>query len=1450
MGVPKFFRWCAERYPTITRNIGVTPPPIDNLYLDVNGIIHNCTHPNDAADSLKRAPSEHDMIYEIFLYLERLFNAVQPRKHFMVAVDGVAPRAKMNQQRQRRYRAGYEMMMAREEAKVRGEEVPEETAVFDSNCITPGTPFMVLVSEKIKYFLAKKVSSDPAWQQCSVIYSGHDVPGEGEHKIAEFIRRRKMEKGYSPQETHCMYGLDADLVMLSLATHEPNFVLLREEVTFGNPTHQKANGRGGGGRTEVWKEDPRLMTSHTFVLLDIGLLRQYLALEMKELMAAAECAGIHHDHERFLDDFVFMCFFVGNDFLPSIPTVGINDDSIIEMLRIYIQEVRKPGEYLTKAGEIVWGAVERWLRPIGSMEFDVILTRQQNEEQYQRRRARMDGGSAGFEAPNSAEKTFCNIADYKQYFYGQKHHFDGYQPTGDDMRALKKHYIEGLTWVMHYYYHGPVSWKWYFPHFYAPMASDLFGLAGLAAEIDFGSSKPFLPHQQLLAVLPPVSYRCLPEPYWPLLRHPDSILADVFPSKIEIDREGARASWEGIVLIPFMQEEKLIEAYNSVQSQVSEKDHRCNVLGEPLVFSYDPKQSLTIKDTMFPPLSNLHVQVQTFTLPITPPFVPALCSGYDPATVVEGFGSLNTPHPFSVIFGKDAVKVFDMPSRRESVLIRMVASPELDMMSQLTQYLGQEVLVGYPYWRRARLEMLENETHKAYHNYQDNAVKMVENERAASVFVSNTKKHAAILLQRHGIRLDKIPVLAYVCLFTGMEENSSGMLRRQYSQSAVEYPVQLITPFSKFPLMEDLRFVERPRVINDRSVQQECCIVVRDRPAKADKRQTDFFGAVGHVISTEKSEVTLPGSSTKTKRVTYTVRVRIPENMPVPQSILDHNSAGNWKSSYEVSVLLGLKPNTVTILCGSCTTTARYGNRELGLPIKFDLQSLCRVGYAKLVHKLSNAERVTEYSRIAKDVPPEGHYLSARSRGNGTDCRRRDGIWLLSARAIQLMCDYIAAFPPVIRFIESTDGDFRNFDPIQFLQGEWADRDADSVVEEIEAFVKRSGLLEAPVMSSWEDAVSLPELQAFEEHLIAREAERSAAAPPSASGSPASTTKGTVLMKSVAAEHLFFPSSRSESGQVISFPIKPQKRSFIYRLGSRVVNCAATGGIPIGATGTIVRFFYARDAEVIYDHTYLGATKLGGRLKTDRGAVQRLHQLLPLNMPQQPTRERMCEELIQRFFQSHPDIAKRLKGTGGSPAMARARPIATQGEDRGAALGGRGGVAATAAAVAAIAPTATITSNIQSLPRPAGTPSATSPAILELAAKRPEASSRRITDFFPVAPQPQQQQPQARPAPPQPLQPYPTTPSSSELPVPSSRPQPRTGTENTSYLAAAAAVATTQTSPPSRTTATPQAFIPAQFLSAAKHRDAFSGGTFAASCGEEVEKAALNLLLQDAMKKK
>jgi 5'-3' exoribonuclease 1 len=111
---------------------------LDNLYLDMNGIIHPCSHPND--DNPHFRITEEQIFLAIFNYIDALFTRIRPRKVFFMAVDGVAPRAKMNQQRSRRFRTAKDAEDARRKAIANGEELPKDPA-FDSNCITPGMLF-------------------------------------------------------------------------------------------------------------------------------------------------------------------------------------------------------------------------------------------------------------------------------------------------------------------------------------------------------------------------------------------------------------------------------------------------------------------------------------------------------------------------------------------------------------------------------------------------------------------------------------------------------------------------------------------------------------------------------------------------------------------------------------------------------------------------------------------------------------------------------------------------------------------------------------------------------------------------------------------------------------------------------------------------------------------------------------------------------------------------------------------------------------------------------------------------------------------------------------------------------------------------------------------------------------------------------------------------------------
>jgi hypothetical protein len=153
------------------------------------------------------------------------------------AVDGPAPRAKMNQQRARRFRAAKEKREGSEQMRLRRElleqqgktTLPTGDGGFDSNCITPGTEFMARLSLALEWYVLDRLDSDPGWSGVLAVLSDATIPGEGEHKIMDFIREQRKCPEHNPNLRHVLYGADADLIMLGLASHEPNFTILREE---------------------------------------------------------------------------------------------------------------------------------------------------------------------------------------------------------------------------------------------------------------------------------------------------------------------------------------------------------------------------------------------------------------------------------------------------------------------------------------------------------------------------------------------------------------------------------------------------------------------------------------------------------------------------------------------------------------------------------------------------------------------------------------------------------------------------------------------------------------------------------------------------------------------------------------------------------------------------------------------------------------------------------------------------------------------------------------------------------------------------------------------------------------------------------------------------------------------------------------------------------------------
>ena len=366
----------------------------------MNGIIHPCSHPENG----EQPKSLPEMYRNVCVYLDRLVNVVRPRKTIFLAIDGVAPRAKMNQQRARRFRAAQEVReqeeverKVREDLVKRGLKVPAKKTdkTWDSNVITPGTEFMKGLSAFVAFYVRSRISSKcKYWSSIKVIFSDASVPGEGEHKIMSFIRRMRCAPGYDPNIKHVLHGLDADLIMLGLATHEVNFFILREEVVFGRRGAEELKtmkeNTGYNDKQKALDETDRLTgvaidpAEKPLHILSLSVIREYLQFEF------AQCASVPFKEvsfENIVDDFVFLCFFVGNDFLPHLPSLDIRDGGLDFLLNVYKRVLPSLGGYITsEGGKVNLKAVDVILSEVGRIEDLVFKMRHDSDVRDRRRR--------------------------------------------------------------------------------------------------------------------------------------------------------------------------------------------------------------------------------------------------------------------------------------------------------------------------------------------------------------------------------------------------------------------------------------------------------------------------------------------------------------------------------------------------------------------------------------------------------------------------------------------------------------------------------------------------------------------------------------------------------------------------------------------------------------------------------------------------------------------------------------------------------------------------------------------------------------------------------------------------------------------------------------------------------------------------------------------------------
>ena len=517
MGIPSYFSYIVKNHANIIKKLCSSTIQVNNLYLDCNSIIYDAVHNIDFtnikesdADVIIRAVC--DKINEYILLLK-------PDHNIFIAFDGVAPVAKLEQQRSRRYKSLYQNSISK---TIFQNSKPDP---WNTTAITPGTLFMQKLNEKIK-----KVYNNPnQFSVKNIILSTSDKYGEGEHKLFDYIRN--FPEQHIGKNT-IIYGLDADLIMLSI-NHLPitnSIYLFRETPQF------------------IKSINAELEPNESYVL-DIPELARIITLDMNngnDLTTEQQKNRIY--------DYIFLCFFLGNDFMPHFPSVNIRTGGVDKMLNAYKVTIGNTNENLTDGKKIYWKNVRKLVQNLADSEEEFI----KKEAKLRDRKEKIAMPDI---TPEDKFKKFDSIPVYERSIekyinpfksnWQYRYYKSLFKIDIDEERKKQicTNFLEGLEWTMKYYTKGCVDWRWCYNHDYPPLFCDLIHFIPYfdTEFIEYKNPSPVIDLVQLCYVLPRQSLHFLPEQIYKtiLIEH-----NDWYDSDCEFIWAYCKYFWEAHVQLP------------------------------------------------------------------------------------------------------------------------------------------------------------------------------------------------------------------------------------------------------------------------------------------------------------------------------------------------------------------------------------------------------------------------------------------------------------------------------------------------------------------------------------------------------------------------------------------------------------------------------------------------------------------------------------------------------------------------------------------------------------------------------------------------------------------------------------------------------------------------------------------------------------------------------------
>jgi 5'-3' exonuclease len=475
MGIPWYFYTIYKKYnienDLVIDEKSISTSNIDYLYLDYNSMIHPCAQQtlNSIDTSITDTGIIEDTIIKNCLdYTRYILNVVKP-KNIYIMIDGVAPRAKMNQQRERRYKSHFFKQIERNEN--------ENKPVWNSNKITPGTNFMNKLIKRLRDFKSQ-ISNNYI-----VFISDSNEPGEGEHKMMKHI------SDLGCDDKICIYGLDADLIMLSLINVNYDKIVLIRDNTFNSKLLEK---------------------DKVYTYLDIKKLRQYICKDVKQNIKK------QINDRNLIYDYIFLCFLLGNDFVEHIPSLMIKEGGIDVLLKYYCQLLNTKDYYgIVNLNELDSKNIDKSINLFFLKDLFYHLSKTEDyffTNVYSAYKHNRSVYKDTFDL-ESINVNSNNIYVYKDDFikYNTSGYKDRYYKFYDiqDINLICKNYIRSLYWILGYYNgHCHENWDWYYDHYATPFVSDLFSYLSynnnnnVLRNIKFKKTKPVSTLEQLFMVLP------------------------------------------------------------------------------------------------------------------------------------------------------------------------------------------------------------------------------------------------------------------------------------------------------------------------------------------------------------------------------------------------------------------------------------------------------------------------------------------------------------------------------------------------------------------------------------------------------------------------------------------------------------------------------------------------------------------------------------------------------------------------------------------------------------------------------------------------------------------------------------------------------------------------------------------------------------------------------------